>query len=96
MNKYKQHIPNFCSGFEPAEFEYNTDVELLEHPEIKRSTEYDDFYRFSYTPKEGPYQKYHTLILECKNGYEWWVKGFIEGDEPKTLPIWEAKYKEKT
>ena len=30
MAKFKQHIPNFCEGFEVKTFEFNTFEELIE------------------------------------------------------------------
>lgn len=90
--KFKQHIPNFCDGFEPYEIECDTLEQLLSHERIQSWTKYPDFHRFSWTPPEPEkHRPLGYLMCENKEGREWWVVGYIDTKDKLDLPIWSAK-----
>ncbi len=92
--RFRQHIPGFCD-FEPYDIQVGTIKELLDRPEIKRLAEMKDHHRFSISADDGKWSK-SCLMHETKDGYEWWVVGYLEMAPDDTgLPIWEAKYTEE-
>lgn len=68
--RIKQHIPNFCSGLEPQEVEFNNLAELMAIPWVKHWTDDKDFFRFSIS--DGRY-----LMAEAHTGRIWWVVGYL-------------------
>ncbi len=94
MIKFTKHIPNFVDLDEPPPVLYfNTEEELLEHPDIQRWKRNGDrvFHQFSVLSEEEEDESECTLIIECDGGYWWWVLGYV--DQPTlNLPEWEPKY----
>jgi hypothetical protein len=92
---FKQHVPNFVEGVNPVEFDFATQEELLEHPQVKAWSQDD------YTGR-GPFFRYSLcfygqqeflLMVEYSDGKDWRVIGYIDGATPGplTLPRWEPK-----
>jgi len=79
MNAIKQHIPDFCEGFEKALVEFNTLEELLAIDFVKKFSTFPKFHQFSMNDGH--------MIAEYRGGREWWVVGRIR--EPvEGLPAW--------
>ena len=68
--KIRQHIPNFCSGVEPQEIEFNNLAELMAISWVKCWTDDKEFHRFSIS--NG-----HHLMAETHTGEKWWVVGYL-------------------
>lgn len=88
-NHFKQYLPNFCSGFELFEFDFDTLEELLSYPRIKEWKENPGFIKFM--------KSENRLMGLHKNGekYEWYVLGSIIHPELIDLPEWRYEdYKE--
>lgn len=66
-------------------FDFETSEELFSHDYIKWHMKQPHFTRFSLTND-------HTLMAEYKNGFEWWVVGYINYPESLNLPKWKPKY----
>jgi hypothetical protein len=86
MNKFIQHIPGFCEGFERNEFDFETTEELLSNELFLPWKVYKEFHKYSLSE--------NRLMLELKEGREWWVLGFIKNPECVNLPVWVPKEKE--
>ena len=78
MAKFKQHIPNFCEGFEAKVFEFNTFKELIEQqPPLLENDKwcYDN------------YGKAQLLMVQSKDNSQWFVIGYVyDFDLSKHLP----------
>ena len=92
MAKIRQHQPAFCSAYEKETSEFNSAQSLLNIPwvvnfrKLINGKPYPEFYRHSIA--DG-----NTLMAEYKNGYSWWVVGFIDNPElVKEMPVWASKY----
>lgn len=85
MNSFKQHIPNFFTGFEPITFKFNTTEELLSHPWVQgwKDDANIKFYRFSLSD--------NCLMAELNEGKNWRVLGYIENPKLVNLPAWKEK-----
>lgn len=84
--KIKQYRPNYYSGFENEEVEFNSVDELLNISWVKSFSEDKSFYRYSISDEH--------LMVECNNGYDWYVIGML--DAPfNGLPKWKAKDRKK-
>ena len=83
MGRIRQHIPNFCSGLESQEIEFNNLAELMAIPWVKHWTDDEDFYRFSISNE-------HHLMAETDTGKKWWVVGYLTGYQ-LDLPKWTAR-----
>lgn len=81
MNRFKQHFPNFCAGFNAEEQDFDTIEQLKENEVVKKWLKQKHFYRLSLSD--------NALMAELKEGKEWWVIGYLK--EPVDLPIWEIK-----
>jgi hypothetical protein len=68
----------FCCDFETWE-------ELLSHDYINWYKRQPSFTRFSLADQ-------HTLMAEYRDGFEWWVVGYINYPSSLHLPEWRAKY----
>lgn len=82
--KLKQHIPDFCDGFDRHEVEADTIEEILACPWVESWQRDDGFYRFEIS--EGRY-----LMAVFNNGAKWWVVGYFDDATGVDLPIWKAK-----
>ena len=80
MGKIRQHIPNFCSGLDSQEIEFNNLAELMAIPWVKQWTDDKNFFRFSISDE-------HRLMAETHSGRKWWVIGFLT-DCQLNLPEW--------
>lgn len=86
---YKQHIPSFCEGITPEEYEFENVAELLD--KNKKILEYDYKNCIFATDEEG-----HYLMLSSTTEKYWWVLGYVDGiDLSKTLPIYDKIYNPK-
>jgi hypothetical protein len=84
--KIKQYRPNYYSGFEEEEVEFNSVDELLNISWVKKFSDDNSFYRYSISDE--------CLMAECNNGYDWYVIGML--DTPFSgLPKWKAKDRKK-
>lgn len=79
-NEIRQHIPDFCEGFEKAVVEFNTLEELLAIPFVKNFSAHDSFHRYSVNDNH--------LIAEYRGGREWWVVGILKSSV-EGLPEWD-------
>lgn len=80
-NEFRQRIPNYFDGHTPQTFSFNDTEDLLSNPLLSDIPTYKNFYRFSMSDD--------ALMLELKNGKEWWVLGYIKDPEVIDLPTWE-------
>lgn len=82
--KIKQYRPNYYSGFDNEEADFNSVDELLNISWVKNFSNDRSFYRYSVSDD--------TLMAECNNGYDWYVVGIL--DSPVSgLPNWRAKHR---
>lgn len=81
MNKIRQYIPAFVTGFENEEVSFNTTEDLLEIGFVKNFSKLDNFYQYSISD--------NALMAEYKDGRSWWVVGFIDKLQEVSLPKWE-------
>lgn len=81
--KIRKHIPNFCSGLESQEVEFNSLTELMAIPWVKQWTDDENFFRFSISNE-------HHLMAEMDAGKKWWVIGYLT-DYQLDLPKWTAR-----
>lgn len=91
VSKYR---PAYFSGFDKTEHIFNTMKELLNIDWVKEITEYEDLHRLSIAIDEDNNQ--HKLMAEFREGYDWYVVGFIYGHDItpiSDMPIWKEKYK---
>jgi hypothetical protein len=90
--RIKQHIPNWASGKASSE-KFGNLNELLKIDWVARWEENPEFYQFSLSKKENACSQYkYFLMVELKNGSEWWVVGYISGAniDRLALPEWHA------
>lgn len=88
MIKFIQHIPSFCTGYEPYEIEAETIADLLKHERLAEHATNKDFYKFSWSKNKYEQSKAH-LMLELKNGEQWWVLGSMDYiPKESELPEW--------
>jgi hypothetical protein len=80
-NAIRQHIPDFCEGFDKATVEFDTLEELLAIPFVKNFSRHPTFFRFSMSDRH--------LIAEYRGGREWWVVGTLSHPEAVPLPDWD-------
>lgn len=88
--KIKQHIPNFCAGFEPKVEKFKNLEELLNIEWVKHFSELKKFYQYSVSDR-------CRLMAEYDDGYSWYVIGYLDiglFESMPQLPEWVAKYKE--
>lgn len=84
---FQQHIPAMVGGTEPQKIKFRTIQKLLENPLFDSYKKWSNFYRFSIN-KYG-YDERYTLMLETKDGQEWWVVGYLSKDtDVSSLPEW--------
>ena len=78
MATFKQHIPNFCDGFERKVFEFNTFEELIEQqPPLLEND------KWCY----ADYGESQLLMVQPKDNSQWFVIGYVYGfDLSKHLP----------
>lgn len=81
MRTFKQHIPPFVDGYEPQIFQFEKLEDLLSYDLVARNKEREDFHQFSLSD--------NYLMVEYKNGDEWWVLGFIDDISGLELPKWQ-------
>lgn len=96
MINFKQHVPNFCSGFEPLYYEFKDEHDMITSDFCKRYTSDPNFHRFSQAlPKDS--EEYTDqrikLMAEFNEGLNWWVLGFIDAGTVVQIPVWEPRYK---
>ena len=84
MNHFTQYIPNFCSGFEPIEFDFDTVDELLSHDVCQHFAKTERTKFCLYSAKDTDRIRY--AIIAVRNDEWWWNVGFVE--EPVDLPPW--------
>lgn len=83
--QFRQHIPGFVSGFEPAEAEASDLKALLEVPAVKQWND-GNLRRFSHIHRDE--DNADTLMAEMKDG-KWWVVGFVSpAGALADLPLW--------
>ena len=88
MNKIKQHIPASIDG-DRLTIEFNTQKELMNIPFVKNFSKLEGFYRYSISSSGG----FSPLLMcELRDGYDWWVVGFIDSMDGINLPEWKEKY----
>lgn len=86
MGRIKKNIPNFVSGIEPQEIEFNNLTELMAIPWVKQWADDENFFRFSVS--DGCY-----LLAEVDAGKKWWVIGYLSDvldyqlDLPRHEPV---------
>jgi hypothetical protein len=100
MIHYLQYRPAFFSGFDnDSEGDVANVEQLLKLDFVARFTEKPEFYRFSRSTKITSPQHSGllcTLMVEYKEGYEWWVVAYLWPERWKdveALPNWEQKAK---
>jgi hypothetical protein len=83
MNNFRQHIPNFVEGTNPAAFDFETTDELLASEVIQR---YIPLYN-----KECSFcmSGNHLMVL-THNGFRWMVVGYIQNRDDIELPDWDG------
>ncbi len=98
MELIRQYRPAYFTGYENEIKEFNSIEELLNIDFVKNfkylsNGEVDkDFYQYSI----GNNGERDILIAEYKEGYEWWVIGYINENEIiKGLPLFKPKEKPK-
>lgn len=86
MNRITQHRPAYVEGFENITVEFDDYESLVRIPFVKR---FADSTGFSYFAVSG-----NCLMAIYKDGFEWWVVGYIEEPGSVSLREWEgAKYR---
>jgi len=89
VNKFKQHIPNFCTGIDIIpDFEFKTTEDLLSLEVVKQYSSEKHHEHFCMSG---------NMLMQIKdNGFLWWVIGYIENPNEINLPKWGGpKYKPK-
>jgi hypothetical protein len=99
--KAEQYRPNFFSGFEQEQNNFDNTQKLLNIEWVKSFSNHDNFHRFSLSRDENKYggKPQHSLMAEYNNGFEWWVVAMIRDENISgidDIPEWEAKYKDKS
>lgn len=90
MIKYTQHIPNYCSGFEPKLYETETLEELLDYL-FKEGALKDPKRELVFANGD-----YETLMIASTTDAWYWVIGFVSGvDLRDYLPHYNSCYKFK-
>jgi hypothetical protein len=94
-----QYRPSYFSGYENAINEFNSLDELLNiewvdaFKRLPNDQISPSFHQFSINKWSDQNDHKYVLIAEYKEGFEWWVVGYIDDNEIiKELPIWKAKY----
>lgn len=80
MNLIKQHIPNFCSGFDPIIVPFETTEDLLEIPFVKDFSASKKFDHYAINDNH--------LMCISDNGFHWWVIGTLIDPQEVNLPKW--------
>lgn len=90
MNSFRQHIPNYAydpRDGKPPEYEFETIEELLALNVIQPYKKDKNFHRFVM----GDF-----LMIVSKDGYHWWVVGYIKYPDLVNLEKWEGpKYRKE-
>ena len=89
MNIIHRHFPVYVDS-EPCSQSFNTLEELLNIDWVNIWATCKDFYRFSISVGNSR----PMLMAELRDGYSWWVLGYLENLDGIDLPKWEAKYKD--
>jgi hypothetical protein len=85
MNSITQHLPAYVEGFENVTVEFNDDDSLVSIPFVRRFSELKDFSHFAVSD--------NCLMAIYKDGFEWWVVGYIKEPWRLKLRKWDgAKY----
>lgn len=94
---FRQHVPGYVDGVDPADFDFAGKEGLLAHPEVARWTQDD------YTGK-GPFSGFalsrhgeETLLMATYDeGLHWWVVGYLTDAAGLDLPAWMPNQKGAT
>jgi hypothetical protein len=86
-NHFKQRVPG-GADFEPLEFSFDTQKELLEHDLIARWSKKESFYRYSISMNDNPYSYKFFLMVEMEEGKKWWCLGYLDNINDIDLPGW--------
>jgi len=89
----RRHIPNFCSGIDPKQYEVNNTEELLALDVVKswkfdvvKSWKFVDVFRKFHQYSQSKHGNGYLLIAEYEEEEEhkWWVIGYLS--EKPALP----------
>lgn len=78
-NEIRQHIPDFCEGFDKATAAFDSLDELLKIPFVANFMSSPNFHQFSVSDNH--------LMAEYRGGREWWVVGYLKNPNIG-LPAW--------
>lgn len=95
----EQYRPIFFSGFEKKKAHFSNTEELLDIEWVKEFSDDDEFYRFSLSRDKCKHGRkpQHTLMVERKNGFQWYVVAMIRDEDISglnDLPEFEPKDKD--
>lgn len=82
MNHFRQHIPNFCSGIDPVEYDFSDITELHNKHPFNIHMETKDFDKFVVS------DNYIMAVFE--GGFRWWVVGSVTSMEGIDYPEWDG------
>jgi hypothetical protein len=97
--KYKEHRPNYFSGFKDKELEFLTIADLLKADVVaSRFASEDNFERFSFSPQmDYRNEGFLGYLMAEQKGGKFLVSGYLYGErselEKLNLPTWESKDK---
>lgn len=91
MAEILQYKPAYFTGFDKKTVEFSTIEQLKEIPFVKDFAQLKNFHQFSYSKMA---QDRYALMAEYKEGYEWWVIGYMDDAKlAEQLPEWKEKSK---
>jgi hypothetical protein len=101
MAQIRQYRPAYFSGFENETRAFTSLKELLNIEWVDNFRKLPNgqidpnFHRYSISRHSDHKGYEYALMAEYKNGYYWWVVGFVDENEIiKELPVWVAKYED--
>lgn len=82
MNKITQHIPDYVEGLENITEEFHDYDSLVNIPFVRRFSEVEHFSHFAISD--------NCLMAIYKEGFEWWVVGYISDPSSVKLRTWDG------
>jgi hypothetical protein len=91
--KFQSHVPNYVDSPPAIPLqEFDSLIDILSDPWIKKWSEGKWFFRYCWSPNEGKWSK-ALLMCEWREGWflrrTWWVLGYL--DEIPNLPKWKER-----